>query len=257
MATLSFSDMLKLIEDRSAVLRAAATEAGLDALVPGCPDWSVRDLVAHLGEVHRVWAAIIAAGPATTPPQDGQVHGLEPGEDLMAWSAASTDELIRALGEAGPDRDCWTWWQESGAPNTSGAVARHQVQEAAVHAFDAQEAAGHAEPLPDDVAADGVGEFLTVGMASMGPWPHEPGRVAVAASGGSTWVVDLSASGARAAEAAPGTGPAAEAAGPGARLSGTASDLVLTFYDRNPHHDLDIDGDHDLATALLGWTDNE
>jgi uncharacterized protein (TIGR03083 family) len=257
MATLSFSDMLKLIEDRSAVLRAAAVEAGLDALVPGCPDWSVRDLVAHLGEVHRVWAAVVAAGPAAQPPQDGQVSGLDPGDDLMAWSAASTDELIRVLGEAGPDRGCWTWWQESGAPRTSGAVARHQVQEAAVHAFDAQEAAGHAEPLPQDVAADGVGEFLTVGMASMGPWPHEPGRVALAASDGSTWVLDLSANGASATEAPPGTGATAAAAGAGSLLAGTASDLVLTLYDRNAQHDLDIDGDLDLATALLGWTDND
>jgi len=47
----------------------------------------------------------------------------------------------------------------SSAPSTSGAVAWHQVQEAAVHARDAQEAAGHAGPLPAVVAADGVQEF--------------------------------------------------------------------------------------------------
>ncbi|MGH3408862.1 MAG: maleylpyruvate isomerase N-terminal domain-containing protein, partial [Streptosporangiaceae bacterium] len=47
----TFTEWLTLIEDRSAALRAAVDEAGLTARVPGCPDWSVRDLVSHLGEV--------------------------------------------------------------------------------------------------------------------------------------------------------------------------------------------------------------
>jgi uncharacterized protein (TIGR03083 family) len=245
--------MLKLIEDRSAALRAAASDAGPDARVPGCPDWSVRDLVAHLGEVQRFWAAVVAAGPAAAPPDEDQVRDVVPGDDLIAWSAASTDELIRALTEAGPDRSCWTWWPKSGAPTTCGAVARHQVQEAAVHAFDAQEAAGRAEPLPGEVAADGVGEFLTVGMATMGAWPHEPGRVALGAPGGPTWLVELSGSGARAEEAAPGTGQSE----PGARVRGAASDLVLALYGRSLHGTLDIDGDSELAARLLTWTDSE
>ena len=98
----TFADMLKLIEDRSAALRSAAGQAGPDTRVPGCPDWSVRDLVAHLGEVQRFWAAAVAAGPATAPPAEDQVHDIEPGDDLIGWSAASTDELVRALSEAGP-----------------------------------------------------------------------------------------------------------------------------------------------------------
>jgi uncharacterized protein (TIGR03083 family) len=253
MPTPTFTDMLKLIEDRSAALRAAADQAGADARVPGCPDWSVRDLIAHLGEVQRFWAAAVAAGPAAAPPAEDQVHDLEPGDDLIGWSAASTDELVRALTEAGPGRPCWTWWPESGAPTNSGAVARHQVQEAAVHAFDAQEAAGLAEPLPAGVAADGVGEFLTVGMATMGSWPHEAGRVGLAADGGPAWLVDLGPSGARSQEEVPGTGQAE----PGARVRGSASDLVLALYGRQLRGSLDIKGDQELATRLLRWTDNE
>jgi uncharacterized protein (TIGR03083 family) len=253
MPTPSFADMLKMVEDRSAALRAAARDGGLDARVPGCPDWSVRDLIAHLGEVQRFWAATVAAGPAAAPPDEDQVHDLKPGDDLIGWSAASTDELVRVLIEAGPDRSCWTWWGESGAPMTSRAVARHQVQEAAVHAFDAQDAAGRAEALPGDVAADGVGEFLTVSMGTMGAWPHEPGRVALAAAGASAWLVHLSEAGARAAEVTPGAGPA-EA---DAWVRGTASDLVLGLYGRNLRDALTIEGDRELATQLLTWTDSE
>ena len=59
MQTLSFDDMLALIDDRSAALREAAAQAGLAAQVPGCPDWTVSDLVAHLGEVQLFWAAVV------------------------------------------------------------------------------------------------------------------------------------------------------------------------------------------------------
>jgi uncharacterized protein (TIGR03083 family) len=245
----SFAEMLSLIDDRSAALRAAVSNAGLDAQVPGCPDWSVRDLVEHLGEVHRFWAAAVAAGPADGPPDEDKID-RKPGDDLLAWSAASAAELIEALRQTGPDQGCWTWWRESGAPMTSGAVARHQVQEAGVHAFDAQQSAGRAEPLPAEVAADGMGEFLTVGMATMGPWPHEPGTVALAATDGPTWVVSLSEAGARARLAA----GAAEA---DAWIRGSASDLVLALYGRELAGELTIEGDGELASRLLAWTQND
>jgi uncharacterized protein (TIGR03083 family) len=253
MSTLTFREMLTFIEDRSAALRVAAAEVALDSLVPGCPDWSVRDLVVHLGEVQRTWAYIVAAGPSDEPPDEDEVPGVEPGEDLLAWSAESTGELVRALAAAGPDQGCWTWWAQAGsaAPGTAGSVARHQVQEAAVHAFDAQEAAGHGEPLPAAVAADGVGEFLTVGLASLGPWPHEPGQVALDPADAATWVVDLDADGATTLP--PGTA----AVKPGAWLRGPASDLVLTLYGRNAPGDVEIDGDSELAEQLLEWPDNE
>jgi uncharacterized protein (TIGR03083 family) len=249
-----FDDMLKLIEDRSAALRSAAAEVSPDSLVPGCPEWTVRDLISHLGEVQRTWAVIVGAGPSAEPPDDSLVTGLEPGEDLLGWSAAATAELVAALAAAGPDRGCWTWWAAA-APDTatSGGVARHQVQEAAVHAFDAQEAAGRAAPLPPGVAADGVGEFLSVGMASMGPWPHEPGRVALAATDAGTWVVDLSGDGARAAAYEPG----ARMPEPRAWLRGTASDLVLSLYGRGAQDGLDVSGDTELAEQFLEWPDNE
>src|ERR1700722_4947100 len=208
MPTPDFADLLDMIEERSAALRTAAADAGPQARGPGCPAWSGRALVPPLGEVHRFWAADVAAGPAAEPPDDDQVPDREPAAglptaELLAWSAASTDTLLAAPRAAGPDRPCWTWWAASGAPMTSGAVARHQVHEAAVHAFDAQEAAGHAGPLPAGLAADGIGEFLTVGLASSGAWPFAPARVALTAPGGPAWLVELSDAGAAAKETEP------------------------------------------------------
>ncbi|WUW17318.1 maleylpyruvate isomerase N-terminal domain-containing protein [Streptomyces sp. NBC_01465] len=86
---------------------------------------------------------------ADLPRVDAVGAGSSPRERAArpAWSAESTAQLLGALREYGPDRDCWTWWGGSQSPRTSGAVARHQVQEATVHTYDAQTTVG-APPLP-------------------------------------------------------------------------------------------------------------
>jgi len=249
METLSFSAALASIEDRSAALRTAAAAAGMPTQVPGCPEWTVADLVAHLGVVQLFWAADVAAGPASGPPDEDAVPDREPQGDLLEWSADATARLLAALTDAGPDRMCWTWWEEAAvAPNTAAAVARHQVQEAAVHAFDAQQAAGHAEPLPQPVAADGVAEFLTVELPTDGPWPYEPGTVVLETGPGGTWLVSLGPEGVHVLE-----GGAHGHAHRAATVTADPSDMVLSFYRRDIGHELGVDGDPDLVPQLLAW----
>jgi uncharacterized protein (TIGR03083 family) len=245
-----FTDWLDLIEERSAALRKAAEAADEQVRVPGCPDWTVRDLVAHLGRVQRFWAASVAAGPALRPPADEVVGDTSPSGDLPAWSARSTAVLLDALRAAGPDAECWTWWAESGNPSTAGAVARHQVQEAAVHARDAQEAAGAPEPLPSGLAVDAVDEFLHVGFGSMDGWPNSPARVALVTDEGPAWTLILDSTGASAVRGGPGDGPA-----PGATITGPAGDLLLALYRRAPWDGgaLRVTGDSDLVRQLVVW----
>jgi hypothetical protein len=195
---------------------------------------------------------VAAAGPSAAPPDDDEVPDRTPSGDLLAWSAESTGKLIAALRTAGPDLDCWTWWSASSAPETTGALARHQVQEAAVHARDAQQAAGHAEPLPALIGTDGVDEFLAVCLGACGPWPYEPARVAVRAAGGPQWLLDLGEKGAvvsaRAAAAGSPTAPE-----PAATLSASASDLVLALYGRLSLDAIGIDGDRVVVEQLIDW----
>jgi uncharacterized protein (TIGR03083 family) len=251
MTTPPFADLLALIEDQSAALREAAAATAPEVRVPCCPDWSLRDLVEHLGGVQRFWAAAVAAGPASGPPDDGSVVGLAPGAYLLAWSVESTAALLTALDAAGPDRGCWTWWGGSTAPMTAGAVARHQVQEAAVHARDAQDSAGSAGPLPQVVARDGVAEFVTVGLGAAGPWPHAPGRIALHGDEGDKWLVDLAQTGvalvATGANAPSGPDPAAA-------VHATASDLVLVLYRRKALDGVRITGDRALVERLVAWS---
>lgn len=244
--TPAFEDLLALIEDRSAALRGCVAGApDLDVRVPSCPDWSLRDLVEHLTEVHRFWAAAVAAGPSGQPPAVPPADDTAP-DTLLARSAAATGALTTALRAAGPALPCWTWWVGTDIPATSGAVARHQVQEAAVHAFDAQLAAGTPQPVPAVVALDGIPEFVGVSHGTAGPWPHDPVRVGLHAAEGASWLLDLTTSGSRITDG----GPQATAA-----LHGSASTLLLTLHGRLPLDGLRVEGDRATAEALLGWPD--
>jgi uncharacterized protein (TIGR03083 family) len=244
-----YAELLTLVDDRSAALRAAVTAApDRAARVPGCPDWTLDDLVRHLGAVQRFWAAALTAADASGPPTPEQIGDQEPHGDLPAWSAESTRLLLDAFRAADPASPCWAWWTSSGASLTAAAVARHQVQEAAVHAFDAQQTIGRPEPLPAAIAVDGVAEFLSVPLASLGPWPHRPARVSFTAVEGPAWTVDLSPSGTRLNPPASGE--------PVSTMHAPASDLVLALYRRIPLNDVRLDGDREVIEQLRDWTTN-
>lgn len=251
--TLELPVLLDLIDERSAAFRAAVmSAAGLDLRVPSCPEWTLLDLVRHLGEVHRFWVAAVNAGPAAAPPAESTSEGAETApeerEALLAWSAASTRQLLDALREAGPDRGCWTWWGPSQSPQVSGAVARHQLLEAAVHTYDAQLTAGAPQPLPEEAALDGVDEFLSTCVAWKQPWPHEAAAVDFHVTEGRSWRLSVSADGARVADL-PTTGaiPAT------ASVRGTANEMVLFLYDRIPADSLQLEGERRLFDQLRAW----
>jgi uncharacterized protein (TIGR03083 family) len=251
--TLDFPDLLRLIDERSTAFRAAVAVApSLDVQVPTCPEWTLFDLVRHLGEGRHTWAATIAAGPTATAkstPQDAPAVPRER-EALLAWLAASTQELLDALREAGPDRGCWVWWGKSQSPRTCAAVARRQLHEIAVHSYDAQLTVGAPQPLPDEVALDGVEEFLSTICTTTVAWPHEPAAVDYHATEGRSWRNWLSDDGARAARLpTPGEDP--DTADASAR--GTANELVLALYGRIPLDSLKLDGNRLLFDQLVAW----
>ncbi|MFJ8541505.1 maleylpyruvate isomerase N-terminal domain-containing protein [Streptomyces sp. NPDC093586] len=262
--TLEFPDLLRLIDDRSTAFRAAVADApGLEAQVPTCPERTLFDLVQHLGEGRRAWAAAVVAGPAAAKSAATDVPAApREREVLSAWSAESTEQLLDALREVGPDRGCWMWWGASQSPRTTGAVARHQLQEIALHAYDAQVTAGAPQRLPDEVALDGVEEFLFTCVATTSAWPHRPTAFDFHAAEGLSWRLTVDGDGARSTRLpVPGTTPAAVTGeGPeasGVSVRGTASELVLFLYDRIPAGSLRIDGDAGLLDLLRAWEPEE
>ncbi|WP_328606930.1 maleylpyruvate isomerase family mycothiol-dependent enzyme [Amycolatopsis sp. NBC_00345] len=258
--TLEFPDLLRLIDERSAAFRAAVAAApDLDLQVPTCPEWTLFDLAQHLSDGRRAWAATIAAGPAATAKAALQNDPVpREREALSANLAASTQQLLDALREAGPDRGCWTWWGASQSPPTCGAVARHQLQQIAVHTYDAQLTAGAPRPLPDEVALDGLEEFLFTCCATTSAWPHKPTAFDFHTTEGRSWRFTVDGDGARSTRLPTPAIAAGEGPEPaGVSVHGTASELVLFMYDRIPADAVRIDGDAGLFDLLRDWEPEE
>lgn len=143
-------------------LRAAVKGADLTARVPTCPDWSLRDLVVHVGGAHR-WAGEIVRTRASAEIPDEEVPDAEgPGGDdpgaLDAWLAEGAAETVAALREAGPDTAVWTWaWEQRTA-----FWARRMVHETVVHRADAALATGTVYEVAPDLAADTIDEWLQI-----------------------------------------------------------------------------------------------
>jgi uncharacterized protein (TIGR03083 family) len=226
---------------------AAAAEGGFALPVTGCPGWSVADLVWHVLEVQQFWGAIVA-GRIQDPAEVH--HPVRPADDaeLLPRLRAGAATLVEALRSADPDEPVWTW----AARKDAGFVVRHQVQEAAVHRWDAEQTAGRDVPLHPAAAADGVDEFLQVSTPFRveGAEPIGGRLQLVADDVGLAWTVEEDAGGTVRCERTV-AGDAASV------VRGSASDLLLYLYRRRPAAALEVAGDVGVAErfALRNATD--
>ncbi|MFH8343568.1 maleylpyruvate isomerase N-terminal domain-containing protein [Streptomyces sp. NPDC018045] len=141
------------------LLRQTVRGADLKATVPTCPEWTLEDLLRHVGGAYR-WVDTVVRTRATemVPHEATPNHKGPTGSDpaaLDAWLADGARRVVEALREVGPDARIWTW-----APDQpSGFWARRMVHETAVHRADAAATTGAAFSLDPEVAADTVEEW--------------------------------------------------------------------------------------------------
>jgi uncharacterized protein (TIGR03083 family) len=242
------------LEREGGLLAAAAGRAGLDAAVPGCPGWQVRDVLAHTGYVHR-WAAGFVAGqrtePVATPGEADLLRDAPADDELLAWFAAGHAALVRTLREAAPDVQCWAFLP---APSPLAFWARRQAHETAIHRVDAEQSAGGAgqaggaSPLAARFAADGVDELLTGFLArSMrrGRWQGRTGVLGIHADDGAEGQADWAVvTGPDGSSVSRGTGPA------DCDVTGPAASLYLALWNRGPVDGLEIRGDPGFLAGI-------
>jgi uncharacterized protein (TIGR03083 family) len=222
---------IEVIENYSDDIASRAGDADLTLAVPSCPDWTLGDLVVHLGTVQRFWAHNLMKR------NSGERSTLDDPEDppdgaVVDWFRSSTASLASALREVGDDSPCWTWW---GDPLTSGAVARHQAHEAAVHNWDVKLALGIARPLASSIAHDGISEFLEVHRSEFSDDAHAYVTFQSTNTNG-TWHVGRD-----------GESPAT--------VAGSASQLVLLLNGRVPLSALSVQGSPESVQTLLDGID--
>lgn len=199
----------------------------LDHAVPTCPGWQLRDLLGHLGRVHRMALAVITTG-AMNPASPKDMEPV-PGNDdeVRRYFSSSSAALLHDLGTTDPASPCWTFL---GTDNVVGFWSRRMANEHAVHLYDAQRALS-AEPLPvmsSSSACDAIDEYVL--MANARVLPKRPdfalgGTIHLHATddAGGEWMLS-SAPGRLNVETGHGKGDAA--------IRGTAADLLLGLWGR-------------------------
>lgn len=243
---LSFDEYADGIADAAVVLRDNAARCGLDTAVPTCPGWRVRDLVAHLGMVHR-WAAATLAGERI---DTGAVEAAAAEEtDLLGWLDDGVQDLLRRLDRTPEDAEVWFFLVD--APPARLAWARRQCHETTMHAVDTMATSlGHPPAARQlwfgpRLAADGIDELLTGFLPRKqtsfrpGPGPGAgPGAGAqrlgvVPTDAEQAWTVTFSPDGITTTRSADTSGNTDADTRADTTLSGGAVDLFLTLWNRS------------------------
>lgn len=245
------------------VLRADAArllevaQADLDAPVPTCPGWAVRDLVLHVAQVyrHKIACTELQAAPDPWPPAWPYVAA-----DPLGWYAESLDALLALLVERGPAAPSATWYPPE---QTVGFWYRRMAHETAIHRVDAESAFGAVTPVVPDLAVDGIDELLAVMFADDwsdatpeqwgGVTPGEAvGTVAVRA-GGQVWSVVLRPMEVEVTLGEPEDRPEAAEDAVAASVDGDPSDVLLWAWNRRSAAGIDLIGDAVLLAHFRAW----
>jgi len=233
-------------------LADAAERAGLDAAVPPCQPWLVKDLLRHTGYVHRWAARHITERPSQVldgPSEEEILRGGADDAGLLAWFRAGHAALVDTLAAADPAVECPTF---IAAPSPLAFWARRQAHETAIHRADADSASGATPEYEADFAADGIDELI---MGFGRRRKYQPGSDLVAADRARLRVLAADTGDAWSVEAHEGrlqprrdAGGAEEAE---CTVSGPASGLYLFLWNRSDtaRAGVTIAGDPGLLSA--------
>lgn len=232
------------------LLADAARAAGPASPVPTCPGWRTRDLLAHVGFVHRWAARYVSTSLADMVEEPGEgelLASAPPDDERCTWVVRGHAELVGSLRGAPRDLSCWTFLP---APSPLAMWSRRQAHETTVHRVDAELAAGR-RPTPVDaaLAVDGIDELVLCFLA------RPPREVAADAVEGTIalepddlpdrWTLRCSPDGVRGAR---GTARGADPCD--AVVRGSASDLYLMLWHRRPVEGLVASGSAELFRRL-------
>ena len=242
---------IDVLRREGGLLADAAERAGLDARVPACPGWRVRDLLKHLGYVHRWAAGYVAEQRASWVDRASEREILSQGPDddaLAGWFRDGHAALVRTLQAADPDLTCWTFLD---APSPLAFWARRQAHETAIHRVDAEQAAESVAPgqgFSPAFAADGIDELIMGFLgrdANRGSWDGPLGSLGFHATDGAGSLAHWRVA------AAPGTFAVSRDPGPAdCDVTGSAAGLYLLLWNRRDASGLDVRGEASLLAKF-------
>lgn len=232
------------------IARFGASLAAADpaARVPTCPDWTVADLAGHGGGVHRWAGELVRRRAPDRVPWKEMGFTVPPEPDRAAWVSEGGPALLEILRAADPDAAMWSW----GADRHARFWPRRMLHETTVHRADAEITLGRDPSVADEVAIDGIDEFLDNAPHARSFAPNvanltgDGERIALRA-GGVDWLIRLEADGFRWEH------PAGD--GSEATVDGDPAALYLLLWGRRSLDDdaIRVSGDRAL---LDRWVEN-
>ncbi len=206
----------------------------LQSPVLSCPGWTMADLTQHLSGTQRWSTEIVRTGlRADHPVGPSDRPGLE------QWFSDGAAQLVDVLQQTDPEKPAWNFGPE---PRLASFWSRRQAHEVAVHLWDAKHSQGEVFRIDPALAADGIDEVCTVFLymklrrGSLPDWAPVLNLIATDIAGGQ-WQL-------KAPERL-------ESQGAHVTLRGASNDLLLAIWGRQGLGNLDIEGDAELAQALL------
>jgi uncharacterized protein (TIGR03083 family) len=179
--------------DTSAYLTAVVEQTGTfagwvpgrdpAAPVPTCPNWTLADLVDHVGATQRM-VTMLVGGRLTEP--GAAFAGYVPAPaDPERWSAWLTDGAAEAQQAFASVADDTPVWDPSGAAAGVPFWSRRLFGEVSVHRADAAAALGQSYELAPEAAVAAVEDWLET-MTSRGYWENRPDFAAAMRGDGQT-----------------------------------------------------------------------
>lgn len=249
---LSTGELVAVIEEQTDHLTAEADRVLLSDPVPTCPDWTVAELVGHLGGAQR-WATAIIAGGLTEnlSAEDEAALLVTPAgsADLLPWFRAGVRDLLAALRAAPEDLQAFKFLKN--APPARQFWARRQAHEATIHRVDLLAARLGRIPstaeasIPVQLAVDGIDELVNgfVPRRSSRLRTREPFVVVISPTDTEhRWTIAVSD---EPPVVSAGADPAAQSV-----VSGTAAALYLGLWNRG-----DDIAENGTVDALGHWRD--
>lgn len=231
---------LAALTGAATALAAWAETAGMSAAIPTCPGWTVADLVAHQGMVHR-WAASNLRLDGANIPSKTEILQDVPTEGLLAWFRVGVDELLDTFAATPPDVAAMVFLNDAPAPRAFW--ARRQAHETTIHSIDALAAGLGRYPTAEeagvdhDLALDGIDEllrgFFTRGRSGLAE--DRPLRIAVQPTDADRgWLLHARPEGIVTDRVTHGVPPTTAPGGSAADavFSGTAAQLYLGLWNR-------------------------
>ena len=234
------AEYIDALEREGNRLADTADTIDLAAPVPTCPDWTLRDLLRHIGGIHR-WAGehIRDRLPRVLQVDDFRdLVGEWPDDPaLVDWYRVELQLLLDTFRAAPRDIDCARFLK---SPDPLTFWTRRQAHEATIHRVDVEAIVGRLTPVDPEFALDGIDELVDgfVPRPFMKLRSPEPLTLAIEPDDGDrTWVLTITEE-----PVTVSTGRA----GADCTINGSASNVLFALWNRTNAGNLTITGRRDV-----------